>query len=98
MKSLSQQEKLIYLILENNYCRNEYYKTIVNMFIMKGTKKSTYLEAKKDNVLRRKIISFANNDYTMIQRSKLEGNIRKTRENFINNIEKKIEKHFESKI
>jgi len=74
------------------FCRREYYKSIAEMFILKGTSKEAFLKAKNTGRLNSKIRNFAIDDYFTIQASGLNGNIVRSLENFIENIIRNIEK------
>ena len=94
--TLPDVKKLVEFCERNNYdfafCRREYYKSISEMFISKGTSKESYLKAKNSGLLNERIRKFAIKDYFTIQGGKLEGNIKRSAENFIENIFKYIDK------
>ena len=94
--TLPNAQKLVEFCERNNYdfafCRREYYKSIAEMFISKGTSKETYLKTKNNGLLNAKIRKFAIRDYFIIQGGELEGNIKRSAENFIENIFKYIDK------
>ena len=74
------------------FIRREYYNAIAEMFIVKGTSKEKYLQAKESGELKRRLSIFVVDDYFLIQKSGVKGNIKKTMIDFFNQIEKKIDK------